>query len=197
MVCLVLALLLYLNAMALAEYVPSKTTGDMTQIVVFAESAPVDAAPYVIQITEAVPEYQEIIAVHEEEINMLAVTPVTEYFTEVKDADGNTVDLTTILNMEEPKVHEFIPVVAGNYDEAYGAVTATMYFSTPYEEDPKIVVMIGIVIIAKDGTENIDWTAYEGVAVVDSQDTGIQVVLDAEMVLAMQNNIAVLAVVSQ
>lgn len=105
MVCLVLALLLYLNAMTLAEYVPSKTTGDMTQIVVSAESAPVDAAPYVIQITEAVPEYQEIIAVHEEEINKLAVTPVTEYFTEVKDADGNTVDLTTILNMEEPKVY--------------------------------------------------------------------------------------------
>ena len=88
-------------------------------------------------------------------------------------------------------------MVAGNYDEAYGAVTATMHFSTPYEEDTKIVVMIGIVIIAKDGTENIDWTAYEEVAVVDSQNTGIQVVLDAEMVLAMQNNIAVLAVASQ
>lgn len=40
MVCLVLALLLCLNAAALAEYVPSKTTGDFTQIEATGENLP-------------------------------------------------------------------------------------------------------------------------------------------------------------
>ena len=197
MVCVVLALLLCLNAAALAEYVPSKTTDDMTQIVVSVENAPADAAPFVMPITEEIPEHQEFITIYEKEVSKLAVTPVLEYFTEVKDAEGNPVDLTAILNTEEPKVYEFVPVVAGNYDENYGMVTATMYFSTPYEEGQKVVVMIGIVTVAEDDTETIEWIAYEGVVVTDGQNTGVQVVLDPATVLAVQNNIAMLAVVSQ
>ena len=47
MVCLVLALVLCLNVAALAEYVPSKTTEDMTQIEVAAENMPGDASLYI------------------------------------------------------------------------------------------------------------------------------------------------------
>ena len=61
MVCLVLALVLCLNVAALAEYVPSKTTEDMTQIEVAAENMPGDAALYIETVPEDHPDYQQAV----------------------------------------------------------------------------------------------------------------------------------------
>lgn len=197
MVCLVLALVLCLNVAALAEYVPSKTTEDMTQIEVSAENMPGDASLYIEPVPEDHPDYQQAVMVCEEEISALAATTVVEYFGEVKDSEGNPVDLTEMLGTQDLKVYEYIPLVAGNYEEEYGDVTATMYFSTPYEAGQEVVVMIGFVTIAEDGTWTVEWIAYEGVGVADGQGSGIQVKLDAETVLAIQNGKTLMAIVSK
>lgn len=197
MVCVVLALLLCLNAAALAEFVPSKTTEDLTQIVVVAEHVPEDVNVFIEPVPEEDPDYEEAVTVCQTEISKLADVPVADYFGEVKDATGNSVEISAILETEEPKVYELIPVIAGNYDESYGTVTATMYLSTPYEVSQKLVVMIGYVQFAEDGTWNVEWFAYEGKVVADDKGVGIQVELDAETMLAIQNGKTILAVVSQ
>ena len=59
--------------------------------------------------------------------------------------------------------------------------------------------MIGLVNENADGTITVDWNAFEGVGIAADQIEAagsIQVELDAETVLAIQNGIALLAVVS-
>ena len=119
-------------------------------------------------------------------------------------------------------VFEFGPIVAGNYVEEYGKVTANMLFSTPYEKDQKVVVLIGIAKVNdekksqlaegeelnSDCIDDIEWVAFEGVgqdAVEDQEETYgcIKVELTPEIVLAIQQaaedagTTALMAVVSQ
>ena len=62
-VCLVLTLLLCLNVAAVAENVPSKTVGDLTQIDVVAENMPENAGMFVEPVNMTDPEYRELIEV--------------------------------------------------------------------------------------------------------------------------------------
>ena len=112
---------------------------------------------------------------------------------------GANVDLKALVAANQMNVFEFKPIIAGNYDVAYGKVTAKMLFSTPYEAGEKVAVMIGLVNENADGTITVDWNAFEGVGIAADQIEAagsIQVELDAETVLAIQNGIALLAVVS-
>lgn len=150
--------------------------------------------------------------------------------------DGNPVDLKAFLAAataaegEEPvidenmalDVFEFGPIVAGNYVEEYGKITANMLFSTPYEKDQKVAVLIGIAKVNdekksqlaegeelnSDCIDDIEWVAFEGVgqdAVEDQEETYgcIKVELTPEIVLAIQQaaeeagTTALMAVVSQ
>lgn len=201
--CLLVALFFCLSSMALAESVPSKTTGDLTRFEAVAESQPVDSTFFIRPVAETEVEHQERIEVCQTEISKLVVSDTIEtYFGEVKDAEGNAINLKEVLETETLNVFEFCPVIAGDYEEHFGKVVVRKLFSTPYAKDEKVVVMIGLVTVNADGTQTVAWTAYEGIGVeYDAQlieEMGcIQVELDPEIVLAIQNGTALVAVVSK
>lgn len=197
MVCLVLASLLCLNAAALAEYVPSKTTGDFIQIEATGENLPEDAGLEIRAVLQDEEEYQDLLTISQSEIEKLAATTVAEYFAEAKDVEEKPVDLAEMLGTEELKVYEFCPIIVNGYAEEYGALTVTLYFSTPYEVGQKVVVMIGLVNEVAQNMHTVEWTAYEGVGVNGELGVGIEVEVTPEVLLAIQDGMALLAVVSE
>lgn len=208
-VAVLLALVLCLSAAAMAA-TSSKSNSDLTRFDVEAENQPDDENIYLLPVNEVtvgetLPDYQERIDVCEVEIGKLATSPtVVEYFENVTDAEGNEVDLRELLGVEEDaelNVFEFCPAIADGFEEDCGKVTATMLFSTPYEKDQPVVVMIGIVTILEDGTQEVDWQAFEGVGLGEMEgDEGtygaIRVELTPEVVNAIQDEMALMAVVS-
>lgn len=187
--CLLFALVLCVTSIVtLAESVPSKTTADLTSVDVAAENLPEKSAFSVLLVTDDETEYQKLLDIKNAEVTKLtAAERVEAYF-------GEGIDLKAIVGAEQLNVNEFMPIVISGYEEAYGKVTLTMLFSTPYEAGEKVAVMIGLV------TENtITWKAFEGVGVAGVQVEAagsIQVELDAETILAIQNGTALLAIVS-
>lgn len=249
--CFVLALMLCVAGTAFAaESVPSKTTNDMTKIEVTVENAPATDAPavYVMPVNDATVGTEEITEEHKEALDISQAEvkklmevvsaengEVSDYFANIVDSEGNiltdvkemfgTTDADGNLIVDENvalDVFEFGPIVAGNYEEEYGKVTATMLFSTPYEKDQKVVVLIGIANVnaekkseLADGEEltadcidDIQWVAFEGIGMdaVQDQDEAygcISVELTPEIVDAIQKAsesagaTALMAVVSQ
>lgn len=202
-VCLLIALVLCLSCVALAESVPSKTTGDLTKVEVVAENMPVDAGFSIRPIAADDVEHQKEVEFCQKEIATLAESAsVVEYFGEVKNAAGEVVDITAMLESETLNVHEFAPFVASNYEESYGKVTAKMVFATPYAKDEKVVVLIGLVTVDENGNQHVEWIAYDGMGIelegIAVEEQGcIQVELDPEIVKAIQDGSAILAVVSK
>lgn len=207
-VCVILALLC-LPVFALAESAPSINTADMVTVTVetalnpsLPESSELAIIPVQNEdeaLAEQYSEYTELcqteIAKLSESISQNAADEETSgvevYFGEVKDAEGNTVVLSELLSTQTLIVNEFMPVVVQNYDQAYGAVTTTFQFKTPYTKDETVVILIGI----KDPvTGEIVWTAFEGVGV--GEDGAIQVEFTADIMEMIQNGITLLAVVS-
>lgn len=203
MVVLLLVLALCASVGALAESVPSKTTGDLTCFEVVRENLPAEAGFYIRPIKEDEVEYRRELEICQNEIATLAKKEnVVDYFSDVKDPDGEDVDLKEMLEAEQLNVFEFCPFVAGNYDLTYGNVKVRMLFSTPYEVDERVAVLIGFERTNADGTISISWTAYEGIGVEPDEEATeeqgcIEVELDPDIVLAVQEKTALLAIVSK
>lgn len=193
LVCLVLSLLLCLNAVALAEFVPSKTTGDLTKIEVSVENMPAGATLVLSAVSSDDAVNQQLVATCQAELDRLAATSVSTYFAGVKDINGNEVDLAAVLGTQDLKVYEFCPLIVNDYVEDYGAVTATMSFFTPYAKGEKVLVLVGLINVNEDGIESIEWIAFEGVGT----NGGISVQFNAETLMKVQTGNALLAVVSQ
>lgn len=192
LVCLVLALIMTIAPMALAESTPSKTTGDLTQIEVVVENTPADSGFFMAPVVEADPVYQEKVEICQKEIVKLAESAkVEEYFSVVVDNQGNAVSLSEVLGTETLNVYEFCPIVAEQFEESYGTVKATLSFATPYEKGEKVVVLIGVVSV-EDAP--IVWTAFDG----DVVEQGcVQAEFDAATVLAIQEGNALMAIASR
>ena len=205
-VCLVLAALLCLSMAALAEEaVPSKNTSDMVSVEIdpaLNPNLPADsgfvAFPVLEEDATQAEEYAESIALCQEEIVRLMAAAggtdasgVEAYFGTVRDSEGNEVALSEALQAQMLDVFEFMPLVVQNYDEAYGDVTLTIQFKTPYEEGEPVLVLIGI---QNAGTEAMEWTAFEGAGVGEAG--AVQVTFTPEILTAIQENVALLAVVS-
>ena len=201
-VSLLVVLVLCLSAVAFAESVPSKTTGDLTKFEVECENMPADSGFFIRPVVTDEEEYQEKVEICQNEIVKLAESEnVVEYFGEVKNAEGEVVDIAALLESDTLNVFEFCPAIAGEYDETYGNVNIKMLFSTPYEKDEKVIVLVGLVTEEEDGTQTVEWIAYEGVGIeiedAEVEEQGcIQVELDPEIIQAIQDGTALLAVVS-
>ena len=192
--CMMLALLLCLTSVAaLAESVPSKTTADLRWIEADTEKDPEDSGFYIRIVTVDETNYQERVEICTEEIAKLAAAESVEaYF-------GEELDLKSIVGADELNVFEYVPIIAGGYDIAYGTVTTKIWLATPYEVDEKVAVMIGMVTENADGTNTVSWKAFEGVGIAPESEeavAGIQTELDPETVLAIQEGVALLAIVS-
>ena len=200
--CIVLTLLC-LSAVAMAESVPSRTTTDLTTVTVTAENMPADATFAIIPITqvdpeEMTPEMQVLVDACNTEISKLNEGgSVVDYFGEVTNADGEVVSLTEMLDAETINVYEFFPVTVVNFNVAYGEATATMVFSTPYEEGQIVAVLIGIVTEGPDGTQSVAWQVFEGVCTSAEEGSGVRVTFTPEILEQIQNGTALMAVVSR
>lgn len=206
-VCLTLALLLCLSAVALAEeVVPSKNTSDMVVVEVdpaLNTNVPADSGFVVIPVLEEdeaqAVEYADNIALCREEIVKLMesaaggtdASGVEAYFGEVRDSEGNVVVLSEALSAPALNVYEFMPLVAVNYDETYGNVTLTFQFKTPYAQDEPVLVLIGL---RNAETGEMEWTVFEGIGV--GEEGAVQVEFTPEILKAIQEDNALLAVVS-
>ncbi len=191
LVSVLVALMLCLTAVAAAESVPSKTTDDMTNIAASAENMPADSTLAVATGDKA----EEHVAACEKEIKKLQEsTSVAAYFGEVKNAAGEVVSLTEVLGTDTLNVFEFTTLTVENYKEEYGKVTAKMQFATSYPAGEKVLVMIGLITVAEDGTQNVEWTVFEGTAAADGS---IEVVLDPAIMTSIQNGTAVMSVISK
>lgn len=208
MLCVVLVLLC-MTAGAIAESVPSKNTADMVTVAVdqtLNPDIPTDSGFAVMPVleedaTHAV-EYADHIALCQTEIAKLAEvvgqgetgvesSAVETYFGEIRDSEGNVVVLSEVLGSQTLNVNEFMPLVVSNYDPSYGNVTVSFQFKTPYAQDESVLVLIGI---QNTETEAIEWTAFEGVGT--GEEGAVQVEFTPEILEAIQNNVALLAVVS-
>lgn len=192
--CMMLALLLCLTSVAaLAESTPSKTMADLQWIDADAEKDPEDSGFYIRIVTADEKDYQERVEICTEEIAKLAVAENVEaYF-------GEEMDLKAIVGADKLNVYEYVPIIAGGYDTAYGEVTTKIWLATPYEVDEKVAVMIGMVTENTDGTRMVSWKAFAGVGIAPESEVavaGIQTELDPETVLAIQEGVALLAIVS-
>lgn len=195
-VSILIALALCLSAAAFAESVPSKTTGDLVQFEVAADNLPADSGFFIQPIAENNEAYQQNVKICQNEITKLAQSEnVAAYFGEVKNAAGEVVDMKELLGSDTLNVYEFCALIAGGYQESYGNVSVKMQFSTPYEKDEKVIILIGLVEADQGGMQSVNWTAYEGFGV--EEQGCIQVELDPEIILAIQNGTALLAIVSK
>lgn len=205
-VSFILVLVLCLSAVALAEAVPSKNTSDMVTVELDAElnpQIPTDSGLLVLPVLEEDEEHAEVYAerieVCQEEIARLAeavssatdTSGVETYFGEVRDSQGNVIVLSEVLEAQALNVYEFMPLVVASYEETYGNVTVLFQFKTPYAQDERVLVLIGIMNVE---TEEMEWTAFEGVGV--GEDGAVQVEFTPEILTMIQENIALLAVVS-
>lgn len=200
LICSVAAIALCMMTMgALAEEVPSRTTDDLTHFTVTAENQPNDETLFLRPVQEEETEtYQERLDVCKTEVEKMVASESPEtYYGNIKnmtDMSGDMVTLKDLIGDREPTISEFCPVVAGGFHEDSGTVTANMTFPTPYEEGERVIVMIGIVTVNPDGTQTVEYRAFEGIGL--GADGGIQVQFDQETIQAIQNNMAVMSVVS-
>lgn len=197
---LLIALTVMPSAVASAQFVPSKTTGDMTQIEIKMEDADTsEKNVFFTPILADEKENEKTIAISHAQIEKLKEsTSVEKYFGEVKDSEGNVVSLTELLETEELNCFEFCPVKAGGFEQQEGVATLKMYFVTPYSAGEKILVLIGF-FPEEDGQsaadENkIEWFVYE--AEVDEKGW-VVTSIDVQTLLRVQENNALMAIVSK
>ena len=192
LITLALAMLLCVGAVATAE--PSKSTADMTQVTeVKTETGVAVANDFVIApvtnndvTAEQIAQCDEVIA------ELSAAASVTEYFGDLQDDAGAAIDLKAVLGTETPVVNEVMPLVVENYDASYGKMTATFTFSTPYQKNEPVVVVIRVV---DPKTGKVTQVALMGKGT--GVDGGIEVEFPAEVMEAIQNGNATMAVVSK
>lgn len=139
----------------------------------------------------------EEIELDEAEAAAAQTAAIGNFFTDVKNVEGEHVTLKQVLGVaEDEDVHldvtEFFPIVAGGFGESDGKVVANMSFATTYDKDEKVAVLIGIVTVLDDGTTQITWTALEGFG---QDNGGISVELPSEVLLAIQDGTAIMSVV--
>ena len=195
LVCIVLALMCF-AAVAAADSVPSKTTGDMSNVEnVQAESMPEDAG-LVVAVIESGKSEAHAETCQDELAKLQETTEKTgsveDYFGDVKDTEGNSVSLQEQLDIDDVKINEFAPLIVDNYEESYGKVTTTFKLPTTYAKGEKVVFLVGI---PNAETGEIEWIALEGVGV--GEDGAIQVEFPPELLAAIQSSNALMAVASK
>lgn len=155
-------------------------------------------------VTEDDPRYEATRPVVEQETQKLAAAKEpSDYFVEVVDRNGNPVSMKELLGIDELQVKEFDAIIAGGYAnlDLAGDITTELGFETIYEEGEKVLVAIGVPVTAADGTNGYRWTVFEGEGLGANEAAelkgGVRVTLSPEIVLAIEQGGAMMAVVSK
>lgn len=194
LICLVLAMLLCVGSVTLAMAASSKTTSDMTGTeevkTSTGSSAPKDLVVEPIADTAGTKEQQAQCEQMVEEI--AAAGSVAEFFGDLQDDAGASLDLAEILGTDKPVVNEVVPLVVKNYTAGSGSMKASFTFATPYQKDEPVVVVVRVV---DPKTGKVTQIALKGNG--NGVNGGIDVVFPPEVLEAIQNGTATMAVVSK
>lgn len=194
LICLVLAALLCVGAVAMAESsVPSKSTADLTQATgVQSESGAEVKSDFVLEPATASKATAEQTVATQKVIDELTATSAKDYCSDVTDKDGNGVDVTAILGADKkPVINEIMPLTVENYDSSYGDMKASYTFATEYDKDEPVVIVLTIV---DPVTGKVKKIAVEGKG--NGVNGGIDVVFPAEVMEAMNGACVTMSVVS-
>ena len=176
---MVLALILCMGAVALAESTPSITVQDVTTPAVEAVAENGRTVTIIIREDDASAAQLRILQ---------ATTVKDDYFGDIVKQDGTMSKLSELLDPAD--INEFATIIVENYDPSFGAVTAKITFkTTKYEMTDKLYVLIGLL----DGTLN--WYAFDG-EVIDDQGA-IRVVFPADIMEKIQSGNGLIAIASQ
>ena len=192
-VCVLASMLLALSAAgAMADAVPSKTTTDVTQVKTVEavkEDGTVEAVTgWDIEVAEdAAPVTEEIAKIYQE-VFVNGKTAVAYFPAETQEAIAAL--LPEGVNASKLMMNEFITLQIVGQMETATDVKVTFTFTTKYEMDQNVVVVVGIYDGTRDanGQYNVEWVALDA-EVLENGD--IAVVFPAELVEQMNDAAAV------
>ncbi len=166
---------------------PSKTTEDLVTFGVEPEKAVEGKTVTMSAIDKNTTDAAEKAALEllEKELEKAAAAKTVEdYFG--KDAAEA---IAKILGAKaEISLDEAVTVKLADYVEENGLITITAKFPTPYDEDEKVAVMVGL----PEGDSAV-WSAFEGVGLKDGS---VKFAVDAETALAIEAGYALMYVLS-
>ena len=175
----VLALILCMGTVALAEATPSITVQDVTTPTV--EAVAENGRSVTIIIREDNASAAEL-------RKLQAAAMKDDYFGDIFKLDGTMSKLSELLDPAD--INEFASIIVENYDPSFGAVTAKITFkTTKYEMPDKLYVLIGLL----GGT--LTWYAFDA-KVVDAQGT-IEIGFPVDTLVRIQNGNGLIAITSQ
>lgn len=191
--CVLASMLLALSAVgAMADAVPSKTTTDVTQVKTVEtvkEDGTVEAVTgWDIEVAEdAAPVTEEIAKIYQE-VFVNGKTAVAYFPAETQEAIAAL--LPEGVNASKLMMNEFITLQIVGQMETATDVKVTFTFTTKYEMDQNVVVVIGLYDGTRDanGQYNVEWVALDA-EVLENGD--IAVVFPAELVEQMNDAAAV------
>ena len=191
--CVLASMLLALSAVgAMADAVPSKTTTDVTQVKTVEavkEDGTVEAVTgWDIEVAEdAAPVTEEIAKIYQE-VFVNGKTAVAYFPAETQEAIAAL--LPEGVNASKLMMNEFITLEIVGKMETATDVKVTFTFTTKYEMDQNVVVVIGLYDGTRDanGQYNVEWVALDA-EVLENGD--IAVVFPAELVEQMNDAAAV------
>lgn len=191
--CVLASMLLALSAAgAMADAVPSKTTTDVTQVKTVEavkEDGTVEAVTgWDIEVAEdAAPVTEEIAKIYQE-VFVNGKTAVAYFPVETQEAIAAL--LPEGVNASKLMMNEFITLEIVGQMETATDVKVTFTFTTKYEMDQNVVVVIGLYDGTRDanGQYNVEWVALDA-EVLENGD--IAVVFPAELVEQMNDAAAV------
>ena len=191
--CVLASMLLALSAVgAMADAVPSKTTTDVTQVKTVEavkEDGTVEAVTgWDIEVAEdAAPVTEEIAKIYQE-VFVNGKTAVAYFPAETQEAIAAL--LPEGVNASKLMMNEFITLEIVGQMETATDVKVTFTFTTKYEMDQNVVVVIGLYDGTRDanGQYNVEWVALNA-EVLENGD--IAVVFPAELVEQMNDAAAV------
>lgn len=191
--CVLASMLLALSAVgAMADTVPSKTTTDVTQVKTVEavkEDGTVEAVTgWDIEVAEdAAPVTEEIAKIYQE-VFVNGKTAVAYFPAETQEAIAAL--LPEGVNASKLMMNEFITLEIVGKMETATDVKVTFTFTTKYEMDQNVVVVIGLYDGTRDanGQYNVEWVALDA-EVLENGD--IAVVFPAELVEQMNDAAAV------
>lgn len=193
LISLALAMLLCVSAVAMAE--PSKSTANMTSVLDVKSEAALPAGFIIAPITDdtATEEQAEQCKQMVQEIYEAAKAgSLLKYFGDLQDYAGESIDLQKVLGTDNPVVNEIMPLIVKNYDSACGKVTVTFKFATPYQQDEPVVAVIRVLDPA---TGKVTQVGLMGKGT--GADGAVELEFPAEVMMAIQNGIATMAIVSK
>lgn len=182
---ILLALVLLVTGTAMATEVetksmPSKTAADTTTV----EEIKKDDGT-------ALPENFQLTTNQENEIVNATVAAIKAYVEEEKKAvstflpqtcqeeiqkkldeiqqNVGEADLGVEKKAEDLVVYDCVPLNTVNYDEAYGDLSATFTFATPYQEEQTVFAVVGIPVVDENGEIVMEWIVLPAQVVAEGK----------------------------